>query len=274
MSRTLLATICLSTAMIGSESVVSEAGADDGIQSGQQPLFSIDQSGLFGPANTVTDDPNWLANMATANPQVNDADALPVGGRLSIQGGIGDGPAQPAAAAVLDFGVVDGGVAEPGYTRFRAAPIGQPDSVFAASLGTAVGFRFDAGTAGAFSNLNYARSIGGGSAGPEFGDESLTGSVGLQSTARFDTAMGAMEPQFRLSLDHDFDIGDGVGGPLSDQGRQNIYIEERDVTHFDLDNAISLRMKGIVPGWFHYETRVRVRLSGIREVSGRIRFKW
>ena len=47
-----------------------------------------------------------------------------------------------------------------------------------------------------------------------------------------------------------------------------------DYTEFDLDNAISLRMKGIVPGWFHYETRIRVRTTGIREISGRIRFKW
>ena len=79
-----------------------------------------------------------------------------------------------------------------------------------------------------------------------------------------------MEPEFRLSLDQDFE----TGPPPSEIGRWNIYIEERDVTEFDLDNAISLRMKGIVPGWFHYETRIRVRTTGLRSVTGRIRFKW
>ncbi len=274
MSRTLLATICLSTAMIGGESMGSRAEAGSGIDIGQQDHLSIDQSGLFGHADDVSEDPNWLANIATANPQgIGVGDPRP-GSRVSIQSDLGDGPAPLGAAAILDFGVVDGGNAEPGYARFRARPIGQREPAFTASLGTAVGLRFDNGTAGAFSNLNYARSVGGGSMPSEFGDESLTGSVGLQSNMRLDTAVGAMEPEFRLSLDHDFGLGDGAGGPLSDFGRQNIFIEERDVTHFDLDNAISLRMKGIVPGWFHYETRVRVRLTGIREVTGRIRFKW
>lgn len=273
MSRTLLATICLSSAMIGGESMVSDAGAGDGMQTGQHPHLSIDQSGRFGLADDLSDHPHWLANIAAANPQVNDAAAPPYGSRLSFQSGVGDGPVPVGAAAILDFGVVDVGAA-PGYARFRASPDGQTDSALTASLGAAVAMRFDTGTAGAFTNLNYARSVEEGFTGPESGDESLTGSVGLQSTMRFDTAVGALEPQFRLSLDHDFDIADGDGGPLSDDGRHNIYIEERDVSHFDLDNAISLRMKGIVPGWFHYETRIRVRRTGIREVSGRIRFKW
>ena len=266
MSRTLLATICLSTAMIGGESMVSRAEAGDGIQTGRPDQFSIDQSGLFGRADEGSADTRWLANIAARDPGSVS--------RFSVQGDLGDGPAPLGAAAILDFGVVDDGLADPGYARFQARPIGQPDSAFTASLGTAVGLRFDSGTAGAFSNLNYARALGGGSAQSDFGDESLTGSVGLLSTIRVDTAMGAMEPEFRLSLDHDFDIGGRAGGPFSDYDRQNIYIEERDVTHFDLDNAISLRMKGIVPGWFHYETRIRVRRTGIREVSGRIRFKW
>lgn len=274
MSRTLLATICLSTAMIGGESMGSRAEAGSGIEIGQPDHYSIDQSGLFGHASDVSDDPHWLADIATANSHgIGAGDPRP-GSRLSIQSELGDRPAPLGSAAVLDFGVVDGGHAGPGYARFQARPIGQRDAAFTASLGTAVGLRFDNGTAGAFSNLNYARSLGGGSLPSGFGDQSLTGSVGLQSTMRLDTALGAMEPEFRLSLDHDFGLGDGAGGPLSGHGRQNIFIEERDVTHFDLDNAISLRMKGIVPGWFHYETRIRVRRTGIREVTGRIRFKW
>lgn len=274
MSRTLLATICLSTAMIGGESMVSGAGAGEGVQSGRLSQLSIDQSGLFGLSEEAPDNPHWLANMAAANPQGYGSAAPPHGSRLSFQGGTGNGPAPLAAAAILDFGVIDAGTEEPGYARFRGLPAAQPDSVITTSLGAAVGTRFNTVTAGAFSNLNYARATGDGFAGPETGDESLTGSVGLQSTLRFDTAMGAVEPQFRLSLDHNFDIDNGVGGPLSDLGRRSIFIEERDVTHFDLDNAISLRMKGIVPGWFHYETRIRVRTTGIREVTGRIRFKW
>lgn len=98
----------------------------------------------------------------------------------------------------------------------------------------------------------------------------VTGSLGLRSSARIDTGWTVMEPEFRLSLDQDFE----TGAPPSELGRWNIYVEERDVTEFDLDNAISLRMKGIVPGWFHYETRIRVRTTGLRSVTGRIRFKW
>lgn len=271
MSRTLLATICLSTAMMGGEyAAATEAGGH--IPTGLHPQLRIGQPEMSAVGGRAGG-PDWIAQLATAEPVAFGPHAVRLGGsRISFHGSRDAGLVPYGAAAALDVGVV-----EPGHAGFRSRKTGQPGTAVTASLVTAVGMQSDSVSAAAFSDLTYSRIPAGDGLGylPHGGHaEALTGSIGVQSTAHFDTPMGAMAPQFQLSLDHDFDIGEGFGDPFSGLDRRNIYIEERDATEFDLDNAISLRMKGIVPGWFHYETRIRVRLEGIREVSGRIRFKW
>lgn len=227
MSRKLVATICLSIALIAAHGAASAA-------------FEIDEFGLPGEF------------------------ALAAFG-------------EAGAAAVLDLKIDDDGVAPPAYDRFIAVSPAHRGTGTSVSLDASTGSRFGAISAGPFSSLTYTRSFADGHAGPgspTVGRQSLTGSLGLQGSARIDTGLGAIEPHIRLSLDRDFDIGHGAVGPLSGAARRSIYMEEVDVSEFQLENAISLKIKGRVPGLFFYETRIRVRTTGIREVSGRIKFRW
>ena len=65
-------------------------------------------------------------------------------------------------------------------------------------------------------------------------------------------------------------FGKTLHGALS----RTLSSETVDPAKFDFENALSFRLKGMVPGYFQYETRVRVRSTGLREVTGAIRFRW
>ena len=164
----------------------------------------------------------------------------------------------------LDFGFEDDDV-WPALDRFYVESETLPGSGARTTIGG--DFRFGDVTAGPFSSLSYAPS-------PGIADSAWTGAVGLRASTRFDTGIGPLEPELQFSLADDFDIGGGRFEPWRDRDRRDLYVEHFDPAQFDFENALSLRLKGIVPGYFHYETRVRVRLTGIREVTGRIRFKW
>ncbi len=179
-------------------------------------------------------------------------------------------PADPTGMtpAGLDFGYddyEDDDSPWPAFDRFYVDSEALPGSGSRTTIGG--DFRFGDVTAGPFSSLSHAPSIG-------IADNAWTGAVGLQASTRLDTAIGPLEPQLQFSLADDFDIGGGRFEPWREHDRRNLYVEHFDPAQFDFENALSLRMKGIVPGYFHYETRIRVRMTGIREVTGRIRFKW
>lgn len=167
--------------------------------------------------------------------------------------------------AGLDFGYEDGDDLWPSLDRFYVDSETLPGSGARTTIGG--DFRFGDVTAGPFSSLSHTPSRG-------IADSAWTGAVGLRASTRLDTDIGPIEPQLRFSLADDFDLGGGRFEPWRDQDRRDLYYEYVDPAQFDFENALSLRLKGIVPGYFHYETRIRVRLTGIREVTGRIRFKW
>lgn len=167
--------------------------------------------------------------------------------------------------AGFDFGYQDDDDLWPSLDRFYVDSETLPGNGARTTIGG--DFRFGDVTAGPFSSLSHTPSRG-------IADSAWTGAVGLRASTRFDTDIGPVEPQLQFSLADDFDFGGGRFEPWRDQDRRNLYYEYVDPAQFDFENALSLRLKGIVPGYFHYETRVRVRLTGIREVTGRIRFKW
>jgi len=251
MSRKLIATVCLSIALTGAE-ITGLAAAED---------------------------PAWLVRYAASNTDGNSAIPVPQSQLFAIQRDIAAGTQQAGAAAALDlyFDTDDGFAASPAQGGYPAAFASPSGTGITASLGGAVGFQFGEVSAGPFSSLTYSRSFSDGRAEPgrlDTAEEALTGSFGLQTSARFGTGAGAVDSHIRLSLDHDFDIDDGTIGQAAGSARRSIYMEELDATKFDLENAISLRIKGRVPGLFFYETKIRVRMTGISEVNGRIKIKF
>lgn len=281
MSRKLVATICLSTVLIGTANTASAAAELDDVAISSGGTAAI--AGRSGwPAHSEfpgpsVEDSAWLIRFAAAGLDDGVGAAEPRGDRFAVHRGFTAGIRQAGAAVVLDLDIDDDVVAPLAYDRYLADSAVRPGPGFTASLGGAAGLRFGAVSAGPFSSLTYTRSFGDGHAGPgPLGtvEESLTGALGLQGSARLETGMGTVDSRIRLSLDRDFDIDDGTAGPVAGSTRRNIYIEEIDATEFDLENAISLRIKGNVPGLFFYETRIRVRRTGIREVTARMWVKF
>lgn len=139
------------------------------------------------------------------------------------------------------------------------------------------GFGFGDVTVKPFASLIYAGAHDGPMSDPGSAyaaQDSLAGAIGVQTSALFESAMGPLEALIDLYLAQEMDI-DGVRlRTLPGALRRNIRSETVDAANFDFDNALSLRIKGIVPGYFHYETRVRVRSTGLQEISGGIRFRW
>ncbi len=175
----------------------------------------------------------------------------------------------------FDMSIDDDVFAQPAYGQFGVAPATNQTAGFTALLGGAV-------TVGElsvqpFSSLTYA-----GPNDDSIGDrttlyatqDSLTGAIGLQTSALLKSGLGPLEALIDLYLAHEFDI-DGLRlRTLPGALRRNIYAEPADPAKFDLENALSLRLKGMVPGYFQYETRLRVRSTGIQEITGGIRFRW
>lgn len=177
-------------------------------------------------------------------------------------------------AAWFDIRMDDDVFVQPAHGRFGVEPAPTPTAGFTALLGEAV-------TIGEFSvtpysSLIYTRPYDDTFGGPTSyaAQDSLIGAIGLKTSGRFDTGMGTLETLINLYLAHELDI-DGVRfKTLPGALRRNIRFEPVDPEQFDFENALSFRIKGMVPGYFHYETRVRVRSTGLREVTAGIRIRW
>ena len=179
------------------------------------------------------------------------------------------------AAAWFDIGIDDDVFAQSAYGQFGVEPATNPTAGFTALLGEAV--IVEEVSVRPFSSLTYSRPYDdtfGGPTSSYAARDSLIGAIGLQTSGRFDTGMGTLETLIDLYLAHELDV-DGVRlKTLPGVLRRNIHSEPVDPVKFDFENALSFRIKGTVPGYFQYETRIRVRSTGIREVTGGIRFRW
>lgn len=177
--------------------------------------------------------------------------------------------------AWLEFRIDDDVFAEPAYGRFSIDPATNPAASFTASLGEAT--TIGAVSIRPFSSLTYAVPDAGSFGGPMSTSavgESLIGAIGVQTSALFDGDLGPLAALIDLYLAHEMDI-DGVRlRTLPGALKRNIRTETADPAQFDFENALSFRIRGMLPGYFQYETRIRVRSSGIREVVGGIRFRW
>lgn len=237
MSRKLAATICLSMALIAADQTASAA---------------MELGDLVIPGGPVADD-----GVGLPAPQ---GGQFGVYRRLAANGGY--------AGGVLDLDIHDDviGLSAPG--GYPAGPAAGREAGFTLSLNGGVGVEAGLISAGPIAGLRYTRSPddGDGDAGSGAADmngESLIGMVGLQALARFNSGAGPISSRLDLSLEQDF------GGGTT--AARNIAIEEIDATRFRLERAISLRIKGNVRGLFDYETRLRIRRTGIREVTARIK---
>ncbi|NNG05971.1 MAG: hypothetical protein HKM95_17965 [Inquilinus sp.] len=109
---------------------------------------------------------------------------------------------------------------------------------------------------------------------PGTGDGSLIGHIGLLTATRLESSIGPVDTQLSVSLEQPLGIVEQAGGDHWNTARRNLSFEEIDATDLRLEHALSLRLRGRVDGLFDYESRIRLRSSGIREVSARIRIKW
>lgn len=182
---------------------------------------------------------------------------------------------QDVTAAWFDIRIDDDVFAQPVYGQFGIDPATNPAAGFTALFGSAV--TVGEVSVGPFSSLTYAGPRDDpfdGATTTYAAQDTLTSAIGLQTSALFDSGLGPLEALIDLYLAHEMDI-DGVRlRTLPGALKRNIYAEPADPAKFDFENALSFRIKGMMPGYFHYETRVRVRSTGIREVTGAIRFRW
>ena len=95
-----------------------------------------------------------------------------------------------------------------------------------------------------------------------------TAVVGLRGTGHFDGPLGPVDARLLLSLEQPIET---AGRPGT---RHNLKIEEIDGTRFRLEHALSLRLRGRLNEFVRYETRVRLRSTGIREVSARLKINF
>lgn len=178
-------------------------------------------------------------------------------------------------AAWLEFRIDDDMFAQPAYGQFGVAPATNPVMSLTASLGETAslgGF-----SVRPFSSLAYAGPDDDTFASPLVANavgESLIGAIGVQTSALFDSGLGPLEALIDLYLAHEMDI-DGVRlRTMPGSLKRNIHTETANPEEFDFENALSFRIRGMLPGFFQYETRIRVRSTGIQEITGGIRFRW